>query len=169
MKESGGAGVGTLETMVRSFPEAFTAGRGMSESESLTRKASAGLLWNQMSRFGEYGVMFVLSIVLARGLGTEGFGRYTVVISFSYICILLSTLGLNEAMNNFVPKYQDTPGTLSFILRRALGARIAGLVLICGAVALLSPQLAERRNRLWLVRAPRWSCHHLRLRYSVRL
>jgi len=112
--------------------------------DSLTRRASFGFFWNQMSRFGEYGVMFVLSVVLARGLGSTEFGRYTVVVSLAYICILLSTLGLNEALNNYVPKFQDSRGKLAFILKRAVTMRLAALAAVGVAYFVAAPWIAER-------------------------
>lgn len=74
---------------------------------------------------------FVLSIVLARGLGTHVYGVYSEIINVTVFFSLICSLGLDTALNVFIPKYRDNHAELSALIKKTLVAFALIAVLVC--------------------------------------
>lgn len=84
-------------------------------------------LWNHAGKVLEYLLMYLTSIVIARGLGVQENGRFVGLFSLSQLLLVLCSFGLETSLNKFIPQLaSDTLGAqASFILRRAILIRIA--------------------------------------------
>jgi O-antigen/teichoic acid export membrane protein len=93
-------------------------------------------LWNHAGKVLEYLLMYLTSIVIARGLGVQENGRFVGLFSLSQLLLVLCSFGLETSLNKFIP--QLTSRTLdaqtAFIVRRAILTRIAAFF----GVAMLS-------------------------------
>jgi O-antigen/teichoic acid export membrane protein len=93
-------------------------------------------LWNHAGKVLEYLLMYLTSIVIARGLGVQENGRFVGLFSLSQLLLVLCSFGLETSLNKFIP--QLTSRTLdaqtAFIVRRAILIRIAAFF----GVAMLS-------------------------------
>jgi len=89
----------------------------------LVKRTFRGFFWNQLSKIVEFVLIFLFSIVVARGLGSESFGTYSLIISICTIFILFCSLGFNEAANNFIPKFIDEKGKTAYLLKKLIFIR----------------------------------------------
>lgn len=90
------------------------------------------------------GLLYVLHVLLARWLGTQGYGIYAFAISWTTFLAEMGTLGLPNAALRFVPEYRtgDEPGLLRGFLRASRGLVVGGAVVLAAlasGVALLLP------------------------------
>ena len=110
-------------------------------------KATAeGYLWNHAGKVLEYLLLFLTTIVLARGLGVEGNGIYAAILSFSQLLVVLSSLSLESSLNRFIPQLElqesaSRGARLRFMLRRVFLLRATLLVAIIG-LAFLATRLS---------------------------
>lgn len=113
---------------------------------SFIKEAASGFIWNQGSELLRFVLAFLFSIVLARCLHASGYGIYATIISICTLAILFGSLGLNQAVNNYVPKLKSERGKLAYLLRRVLLARVIILLIICLAIYFFSIQIAGMMN-----------------------
>ncbi|MBN2089074.1 oligosaccharide flippase family protein [candidate division KSB1 bacterium] len=85
---------------------------------SFLKRISNAFFWNHLNRITGYLLDFVLSIVLARGLGDYGFGLYSELINFVFLFSLICSLGIDQAINVYIPRYTKQPGVVSHLLRK---------------------------------------------------
>jgi O-antigen/teichoic acid export membrane protein len=69
---------------------------------SLLKRASVGSLFIKVAGAGNE---FILSIILARVLGVNGYGAYVLSITWVMILALLATMGFDSATIRFIPEY----------------------------------------------------------------
>jgi O-antigen/teichoic acid export membrane protein len=69
---------------------------------SLLKRASVGSLFIKVAGAGNE---FVLSIILARVLGVNGYGAYVLSITWIMILAMLATMGFDSAAIRFIPEY----------------------------------------------------------------
>ena len=93
-------------------------------------------------RLFEYAVRFILGIVIARALGVEQYGLYTLGITVALIASNVAMLGLQVGMVRFLPpaiRQKDAP-TIRGILQICVGLpALVSLVLAAGLFLLASP------------------------------
>lgn len=89
----------------------------------LVKRTSIGFFWNQISKIVEFGLIFLFSVVVARGLGTEQYGIYSIIISVCTLFLMFCSLGFNEAANTFIPKFLDEKGKTSYLLKKLIWNR----------------------------------------------
>jgi O-antigen/teichoic acid export membrane protein len=110
-------------------------------------KATAeGYLWNHAGKILEYLLLFLITVLLARGLGVEANGVFASLVSFAQLLVVLSSLSLESSLNRFIPQLEaigsaDGKARLRFMLRRVLLARAILLATIV-AIAFLVVQLS---------------------------
>ncbi|MDP8249256.1 MAG: oligosaccharide flippase family protein [Candidatus Tritonobacter lacicola] len=109
----------------------------------LTRRASKGAVLNQLSMVAETCLLFLFSVVAARGLGGAEYGVYSFIVSMSSLVILISTLGLNEAVNVFMPKMRGEKHRASFLFKRLLVTRLISSAAAGGLYLLFAGRLAS--------------------------
>lgn len=116
------------------------------------KKISNAVLWNHLNKITGYLLDFLLSVVLARGLGDYQFGIYSELWNFVFLFSLVCTLGVDTAINVYLPKVTGQPGIISRYLRTTLA--VFGLISLSAIVLLNlssgiighlvhSPELAE--------------------------
>lgn len=69
---------------------------------SLLKRASVGSLFIKVAGAGNE---FILSIILARVLGVNGYGAYVLSITCVMILAMLATMGFDSAAIRFIPEY----------------------------------------------------------------
>jgi O-antigen/teichoic acid export membrane protein len=69
---------------------------------SISRTIAKNTLFNFISTATDVAISFVVSILLARGLGTEEYGRYSFLMWFLSLAALLVNLGLGEMTRRYV-------------------------------------------------------------------
>ena len=92
-----------------------------SPTPSIARSA----LWNHLGKMGDYVLMYVGSIILARALGIDAYGRYAALVSGIHVLLALSSFGLEAALTRHIASFQGQ-GELErtrFLARRGLGMR----------------------------------------------
>ncbi|MGI6384555.1 MAG: oligosaccharide flippase family protein [bacterium] len=91
---------------------------------------------------------FVIAILIARGLGPDGMGKYALILSVSGLATALSDLGIGQTAIRFAARAAaigDTEQQHS-VLRWAFRCRLLLTIFIISIVYLLSPTIA---NKLW--------------------
>ncbi len=101
------------------------------------RATAEGYLWNHTGKVLEYLLLFLTTVIIARGLGVEANGIYAALVSVAQLLVVLSSLSLESSLNRFIPQLEATDlGTggarLRFLLRRVLLVRGALLVAVVG-------------------------------------
>lgn len=111
-------------------------------------KATAeGYLWNHAGRVLEYLLLFVITILIARGLGVEGNGVYATLTSFAQLLVVFSSLSLESSLNRYIPQLEageqrDSRSRLRFMLRRVFLVR-GGLLAVAVLLAYLAIRLIQ--------------------------
>ena len=101
---------------------------------SVTRNAT----WLAAARVTSQLLAVVLTIVLARGLGTVGFGRYALVGAVVMIANTVTTFGTDALLIRELAKGRDDPGHLatSAIVLQLLLSTASVIIIVAGAGAL---------------------------------
>lgn len=114
-------------------------------------------LWNHAGKVLEYVLMYLTSILIARGLGVAENGRFVALFSLSQFMLVLCSFGLETSLNKFIP--QLAQGThlqqTRYILRRMVmirGSACLGVALLLLVVLMLAPGISgEPRSVLVIV------------------
>ncbi|MBK7259371.1 MAG: oligosaccharide flippase family protein [Ignavibacteriae bacterium] len=88
---------------------------------------------------------FVTSVLIARGLGTEGMGQFALILSLAGVAASLSDLGIGQTAIRFASRAAsvgDTDGQMS-VLRWAFRLRLALSVAATGLLFFFAPQIAD--------------------------
>ncbi len=93
-----------------------------SSTPSIARSA----LWNHLGKLGDYALMYVVSVLVARGLGVEIYGRYTALISLVHVLLVASSFGLEVALTRYGAAFQGVAvgERLRFLFRRGVAVRV---------------------------------------------
>lgn len=96
------------------------------------RRTFLSAVWNHAGRILEYTLMYLTSIVIARGLGVEENGRFVGLFSVVQLLLVLCSFGLETSLNKFIPQLErdSSDAQARFILRKALVLRIAVFVVL---------------------------------------
>jgi len=106
---------------------------------SKAKRTFLSAVWNHTGRTAEYVVMYVTSVLIARGLGVEENGRFVGLFSLTQLLLVACSLGLETSLNKFIPQLReaDSEPHVRTILRRVLLLRLAAFaatVAACVAV-----------------------------------
>jgi O-antigen/teichoic acid export membrane protein len=121
---------------------------------SQARRIFESALWNHAGRILEYVLMYLTSVLIARGLGVQENGRFVGLFSLTQLLIVICSFGLETSLNKFIPQLDpeqaDEKGR--FILRRALFLRVgafAGVtVLFAAFVRVVSVPFLEENSHI---------------------
>ncbi len=93
-------------------------------------------LWNHTGKVLEYVLLYVESVLIARGLGLEVNGVYAGLISLAQLLYVASSFGLETSINKHLPQLgeQHTEARTRYLIRRLTLLR---LLLIAGGSTLL--------------------------------
>ena len=107
-------------------------------------KAIQGFGWNHANKLAEYGILYVFSLVLARFLGAEEYGVYSVVISVISLLLVISSIGFDQALNKFVAQLSEPRQIeqLRFLVRRLGLIRLGSHVLLSGGLLVFRYQIS---------------------------
>jgi len=87
---------------------------------SFLKRISRAFFWNHLNKIIGYLLDFILSIVLARGLGDYHYGVYSELFNIVFLFSLICSFGIDTAINVYIPKSFDKPGVVSNLLRKTL-------------------------------------------------
>lgn len=105
-------------------------------TDSLRRKATSGILWSAIERYGQQSCAFVVQLILARLLAPEEFGLIAMVVVFIAISGALIDAGFSRAL---VQRKEVTDSDLStvFYFNMVVSFLVAALLHFCApAIAL---------------------------------
>ncbi|HXX63744.1 MAG TPA: hypothetical protein VEO56_08105, partial [Bacteroidota bacterium] len=71
---------------------------------SLATATVRSAIWNHGGKIFEFVLMYVASLIVARGLGLSENGVYASVVSLSQLLLVLSSFGLEAAINKNFPQ-----------------------------------------------------------------
>ncbi len=114
-------------------------------------------LWNHGGRILEYLLMYVTSIVIARGLGVEENGRFVGLFSLSHLILVFCSFGLETSLNKFIPQLADEHGNkqAAYILRMTLLIRgtafFAAVALFSIVIHIFTVPFLERNSDVLLI------------------
>ncbi len=106
---------------------------------SLLERVTRGYLWSQIGRLGEAGLLFLLSLVLARQMGPAVYGIFALGLSLVAFCGFLAAMGVGqEALGKFVPVAAagHYPGGVPRLVAHLLGIRVLAVTALSGVVLL---------------------------------
>ena len=112
--------------------------------ESLKDKTVKGVAWSGIDNVAQFGVSFVVSIILARLLTPDDYGLLGIILIFSSICSALMYAGFNTALIR-MPKANDDDFNTCFIANLVLSAFFYLLIYV------FSPYIGEFFDREELV------------------
>lgn len=114
------------------------------EADALLKRAPSGYAWNQIYSMLIFGLNFVLSVVIARGLSAADFGLYSILSTIVSTLLLLFAFGLEDAASVFVPRLLTRGGRAeaATLIRRMLIMRTLVMVGIGALLAVGLPFVA---------------------------
>jgi O-antigen/teichoic acid export membrane protein len=113
-------------------------------AESLTNKTVRGVAWNSIDRIANYGISFLVSIVLARLLSPEDYGLIGLINIFIVIFNVILDGGLSTALIR-KEKVSETEYNTVFYSNLIISVFLALLLVVC------SPFIASFFKRLELI------------------
>lgn len=118
----------------------------MTASETpLRRRVLASLAWNQLEKFALFGLGVILSVVIARSLGSAQYGFYASLLAVITIAEAIVSFGLENVLNVYVPKLEAAPGGTARsrqLVSRLLQLRVLLTLAASGALTLWAAPLA---------------------------
>jgi len=113
---------------------------------SLAVSVSRAFFWNHANKVVGFFLDFVLSIILARGLGTYVYGVYSELINVTVFFSLICSLGLDTALNVFIPKYRNDQAKLSALIKKTFVVFTLIAVMVCLSIFFLGQLIGEVIN-----------------------
>lgn len=122
----------------------------MSEQQSLKDKTIKGTMWSAIDNVAQFGVQFVVSIVLARLLSPDDYGLLGIITIFTTVCTAIINGGFSNALIR-TQKPTDEDYNTAFICNLLMSILLYAIVFLC------SPLIADFFNRQELVALTRVS------------
>ena len=116
--------------------------------EKLKDKTIKGVGWSTIDNVAQYGVTFVVSIVLARLLSPDDYGLLGLIAIFTAVCGTLINAGFTTALIRKKDATDDDYNTV-FIVNLGMSLLLYGIIFFC------SPLIADffqREELVWLTR-----------------
>ncbi|MGE4489892.1 MAG: lipopolysaccharide biosynthesis protein [Kiritimatiellales bacterium] len=117
---------------------------------SLKKQAATGALWIGIERFGQQGIQFVVSIILARLLAPAEFGLIAMVAIFTSLATRLAFGGFSGAL---VQRSSVTDSDISTVLWYNISLGIIGFIILW----LCAPYIADFYSEPRLTAITRWN------------
>ena len=115
-------------------------------------------VWNHAGKILEYLLMYVTSVLIARGLGVKENGAFVGLFSISQFLLVLTSFGLEVSVNKHIPQLSgdSRQGNIRHMLQRVLLLRIAvfagGGVVLFGILRLAPGVFAEHADEyVWIL------------------
>ena len=128
----------------------MTSNRSIMAEQGLKDKTVKGVAWSGIDNVAQFGVSFVVSIVLARLLSPDNYGLLGIIAIFTAVCTALINGGFTTALIRKKDANDDDYNT-SFIVNLGMSVLLYVVVFIC------SPYIADFFNRQELVTLTRVS------------
>ena len=122
----------------------------MSEQQSLKDKTIKGTMWSAIDNVAQFGVQFIVSIVLARLLSPDDYGLIGIITIFTTVCTAIINGGFSNALIR-TQKPTDEDYNTAFICNLLMSILLYAIVFLC------SPLIADFFNRQELVALTRVS------------
>lgn len=122
----------------------------MSQKQSLKDKTIKGTMWSAADNVVQFGVAFVVSIVLARLLSPDDYGLIGIITIFTTVCTAIINGGFSSALIRTKDPSEDDYNT-AFIINLGLSLVLYSIVFLC------SPFIADFFGREELVALTRVS------------
>ena len=119
-------------------------------SESLKNKTVKGVAWSGIDNVAQFGVSFVVSIVLARLLSPDDYGLIGIISIFTAVCYTLINAGFTTALIRKKNATEDDYNTV-FIINTGMSILLYIVIFFC------APLIAQFFNREELVNLTRAS------------
>ena len=100
------------------------------EQQSLTDKTTKGVFWNSVDKFANYGIGFVVGIILARLLSPEEYGLIGIIGIFTAIFNVILDSGLSTALIR-KEKVTDTDYCTVFYTNLVLSVALTATLYFC--------------------------------------
>jgi O-antigen/teichoic acid export membrane protein len=109
------------------------------DAPSISRSA----LWNHLGRVADFALLYVVSVLIARGLGIEAYGHFATLLSGVSLLLVASSFGLEAALTRHCAALEgeDVFERIRFLLRRSAALRIGLLLTSATALAFLAENL----------------------------
>ena len=118
--------------------------------QSLKDKTIKGTMWSAIDNVAQFGVQFVVSIVLARLLSPDDYGLIGIITIFTTVCTAIISGGFSNALIRTQKPTEEDYNT-AFICNLLMSILLYAIVFIC------SPLIADFFNRQELVALTRVS------------
>lgn len=118
--------------------------------QSLKDKTIKGTMWSAIDNVAQFGVQFIVSIVLARLLSPDDYGLIGIITIFTTVCTAIINGGFSNALIR-TQKPTDEDYNTAFICNLLMSILLYAIVFIC------SPLIADFFNRQDLVALTRVS------------
>jgi O-antigen/teichoic acid export membrane protein len=120
------------------------------DKHSLAHKASWGYVWNQGFQLLQFGIGFLMSIIIARYLGPSLQGDYAVISSYGSLAFLLISLGFDESINRYTAKHSTDISLIKGIFINLLRWRLLLALPAATIMIILAPQISALFERAYL-------------------
>lgn len=92
---------------------------------SLLHKGATGLFWNYLSKFITFSTLLLFLMVISRGLGSELYGTYSLVMAIVGFFLLI-TFGFEEILNKYIPRMiaKSEEKKLKYVLKKTFMLRL---------------------------------------------
>lgn len=97
---------------------------------SFAKKISKAIVWNHLNKCVGYFLDFCLTVVLTRGFGAYFYGIYSELFNIIFLFSLFCSLGVDTAVNVYIPRYRENPAILAQLIRSGLKAIAISSLLI---------------------------------------
>lgn len=118
--------------------------------QSLKDKTIKGTMWSAIDNVAQFGVQFIVSIVLARLLSPDDYGLIGIITIFTTVCTAIINGGFSNALIR-TQKPTDEDYNTAFICNLLMSILLYAIVFLC------SPLIADFFNRQELVALTRVS------------
>jgi len=117
----------------------------MNNFKSLSIK---GFIWNHLAKLSDYGLTYLISVILARNLDSESYGLFVTAYSIGTVLIILSSLGIDETINKYVSQFSanNKTGQIKKLLLTLFRYRLAAIVIILLLVFLFRQNISKIFN-----------------------
>lgn len=99
--------------------------------------------WQQGGKLFEQLLGMAIGIIVARLLGPALYGMYGKVGNLPGLVVAFVSLGYEDSLTNYLGRYTDQPGVISFLLREVVKRRLLYTGIAMAALALLARQIAH--------------------------
>lgn len=107
-----------------------------------------GFIWNHLAKLSDYGLTYLISVILARNLDSVSYGLFVTAYTIGTVLIILSSLGIDETINRYVSQFSvnNKTGQIKKLLLTLFKFRLAAIFLILFFVFLFRQDISKVFN-----------------------